>query len=444
MSRVRSAIVYPAARPEPNAWTTPTLFLSTVFISIFSYGNLHPKVLPVPMESNLQQYLGVAGWGLIIVVSYLRRPVLRIAPSPGFWLFVALYTVGLISSLWAPEFLASAPKAFALAFTSFGAYRLCRSASFDMIIEAAFFGQLILCTGSVIVAVLLPDIGVLSNWQHSGQWNGVFYTKQNLGILGALMLYFAAYRLLTPERQYYHWIAVVIALVCMIASGSRGGAGLAVFAVVCLYSSGVSVNFARVLAFAPFVMCLFGMALISYFVRTGNRYLILFGNEFDFTERTFIWQHALGHFLEHKWLGFGLNGFWTIPEYRNVFLQIHGWFLDNYHNGYITVAMETGLVGLFLLCAGSLFLGVRIVRRIQIDGRLDRDVAVALAYICLLFFIDFTETFFLRSTNMAASLLLVCVAVISSKSVRYPAGAVAQVVSERGAKRLHGRAGSYA
>lgn len=107
------------------------MFLSTVFISIFSYGNLHPKILPVAMDSNLQQYLGVGGWAIIIPLSYLRRPVLRIMPSPGFWLFVALYGVGVASPLWAPQLLASAPKAFALAFTSFGAYRLCRSLSFE-------------------------------------------------------------------------------------------------------------------------------------------------------------------------------------------------------------------------------------------------------------------------------------------------------------------------
>lgn len=425
----------PDARPEPNAWTTPAIFFSLIVISIFSNGNLHPKVLPVSEDSNLQQYIGVGLWAVVIVVSYFRRVLVRLAPRPGLFVALGIYAIAVASPLWSTNFMASLPKATALAIVAFGAYRLTRTFDIDAIIDAVFFGQFFLCVASIAVALFIPDIGVLKTWQHAGQWNGVFYTKQNLGVLAAVFLFFSCYRLLTPQRGLYHALGALVALVCIVMSGSRGGGGLAAFAVGCLYLAGLSLTFTRILAFAPFFMGLVGTALIAYFVKTGNRYLLLFGQEIDFTERTFIWQHALSYFMDRKWLGFGLNGFWTIPEVKDLFTERHGWFLDNYHDGYIAIAMETGATGLAVFLIGALMFGLRILERIRQERRLDPHVALSLVYACLLFFIDFTETFFLRSTNISATMLLTCFVLVYARPAPAPQEATESLRFEEPAPR---------
>jgi hypothetical protein len=82
-----SAMTPSGARAEPKAWTTPTLFWtlfwSVALISVFANGNLHPQILPVAEGSNLQQYIGVSLWILVITTSYFRRPTLRLSPSVG-------------------------------------------------------------------------------------------------------------------------------------------------------------------------------------------------------------------------------------------------------------------------------------------------------------------------------------------------------------------------
>lgn len=402
---------------EPNGWTWRTIFCCLVAISVVANGNFSPRLLPVPEDSNFQQYLGVGCWLIIIGASYFRRAAIRLAPSWGLALAITVYAIAVVSPLWASNFFVSLPKAAALGIVTFGVYRLMRTFPYDEIVEATFLGQLALCLASIAVAVLAPDIGVLNTWQHAGQWNGVFSTKQTLGVLAALLLFFSSYLLFTPLRGRRHWLGVAAALLCLVASGSRGGGALAAFAVGCLYLTSLSLPFARVLAFAPFVMGLVGTALVTYFVRTNNQYLVLFGAEFDFTERTFIWRHALSYFMNRKWFGFGLNGFWTRPDVKDLFVERHGWFLDNYHDGYIAVAMETGGIGLACLLAGALFLGLRIVERIRRERGLDPQVALAVVYTCLLYFIDFTETLFLRSTNIAASLLVGSIIIIYGRPV---------------------------
>lgn len=408
------------ATVEPNGWTRRTIFYGLVVVSAIANGNLSPQVLPLPEDSNVQQYIGVLCWLIIIASSYFRRTVVRVAPSWGLALALAVYAIAVVSPLWSSNPMLSLPKAAALAIVTFGVYRVTCTFPYDEIVEATFLGQLALCVASAAVAILVPDIGVLKTWQHAGQWNGVFGTKQTLGVLAALLLFFSSYLLLTPLRGWRHWFGVVVALLCLVMSGSRGGGALAAFAVGCLHLTRMSLPFARALAFAPFVMGLLGATLIAYFVRTKSQYLVLFGAELDFTERTFIWQHALSYFLDRKWLGFGLSGFWTRPDVKDLFVERHGWFLDNYHDGYIAVAMETGGIGLALLIIGALFLGFRVVARIRRDGGLDLHLALALVYTCLLYFIDFTETFFLRSTNVAASLLVGSIIIIYGRPVFAP------------------------
>ena len=394
-----------AARSEENAWTTPLIKTTVVCIAFFADGNFHEKIMPGGEESNLQQYIILTLWLLIALVSYFRRAALRIEASAGLGVGLAFYALAVISIAWSGNFAASLPKGAAMAIVLFCAWRLTRSLAFDDIVEGYLLGLFGLCATAIVVAIAAPDIGVLKTWQHAGQWNGIFVTKQTLGIGGALLLFFSSYRLLDASRRPWHYAAAAVALVCVIASGSRGGGALAAVSVVCVYLTRQSTRFARGLAFAPFVMILLGIALTAYFVATGNKYLVLFDAELDFTERSFIWQHALRFYPSAPWFGHGLNGFWTLKDVKDIFVAQHGWFLDDYHDGYIAIVMETGAIGMGVFACGYLLYALRLLAIIRRGGALDRDTGVMLVHTCLVFFMDFTETVFMRSTNITSTFL---------------------------------------
>ena len=84
-----------------------------------------------------------------------------------------------------------------------------------------------------------------------------------------------------------------------------------------------------------------------------------------FTQRTDVWQFALGLFAEHPWKGVGFGSFWDIDPAVQPSLQTDLWFAkpdaftNEAHNGYIDLAVTTGVFGL----VGSLGLLIRWIWR---------------------------------------------------------------------------------
>lgn len=65
------------------------------------------------------------------------------------------------------------------------------------------------------------------------------------------------------------------------------------------------------------------------------------GRNTTLTDRTFIWQKLLPMAKENPWLGSGYQSFWT-PRVLEI---MH---VNEAHNGYLEIVLNTGLVGLFL------------------------------------------------------------------------------------------------
>lgn len=397
----------PAAADRQEAWTRDAIRWALTLLAFFANSNFHERMIPGGEDSVAQQVIILLMWSTIIVLSFLRRPVLAIDWTPGLWMSVLFYALAVISCLWTQDYV-GVSKSIAMTTSLLGAWRLTVSLPFDDIVECALNALMALSLASIGLALAVPDIGVLSDFQHPGQWNGIFITKQALGIAAAVQLFLAAYRLLTTRRRRAYYVSVALAaIVCALGAGSRGGGALAIVSVLCVFMTGRSVGFARTLAFAPTLMALVGVWLIWYMTTTGYAYIYAFDTAIDFTERTFIWQHALAHFSNAPWFGYGLNGFWGLKEVKDVFLEHHGWFLGNFHDGYIAIVMETGVVGLFIFIVSYLFYAARIQAQIDRSGELSRDIAFSLVFTCMIFFIDFTETYFLRSTNMLATFLMI-------------------------------------
>lgn len=89
-------------------------------------------------------------------------------------------------------------------------------------------------------------------------------------------------------------------------------------------------------------------------------------------------------------LGFGINGFWTNPEIYDYFNQNHGWVLDDYHNGYIAVLIETGFLG-YLLFTASVFLFSNKMLYLISERAIDRlHCALIIGFVVLSYQTNFT------------------------------------------------------
>lgn len=372
---------------------------------IASMGVFNPALLPAEW-SYVQQAVALLMWGILIYASAFVRPCVRVQPNPDLIALVAFYGLAAISVLWTSLAAAAIMKSAALVVTTFGAYCLITRIDIDEIVRSTALGLFMLVAASALCAVFVPEIGVDQSWMHDGQWQGIYESKQTLGFISAYLMFFACYQKMTGQGWTVFLATFLLASTCVIASESRGAGAVAIAACGLLVTSMWSIRCMRVYAVLPFIMCILAAVLILYFYVTGYDSIHFGESTIDLTERTFIWQYAVSHFNDAPLLGFGINGFWTRPSIYDYFNQNHGWVLDNYHSGYIAVAIETGFLGYVLFVAGVYLFSEKVLYLIATRS-IDRcHCALIIGFVVLSFQSNFTETMFLRST-MFTSVLLV-------------------------------------
>ena len=414
--------------PESAIWTTRSVgvervaraaIVGSVTINVVaSMGTFNTALLPAEL-TYLQQAVAILMWGVLIYASAFVRPRLRLQFNPDLLVLVAFYTFAVVSVFWTSLNVAAIMKSLALAMTTFGAFCLITRIDMDEVVRATALGLFILVAASAFCALAVPDIGIDHSWMHNGQWQGVYESKQTLGFVGAYLMFFACYLKMKGQGWTAFLAMFLLASTGVLASESRGAGAVALAACALLLTSMWSVVCMRLYAVLPFVMCMLAGALILYFYMTGYDAIHIGDAAIDLTERTFIWHYAISHFDDAPLLGFGINGFWTIPSIYDYFEQNHGWVLDNYHSGYIAILMETGFIGYLLFSASVLLFSNKVLHLISARA-IDRShCALIIGFVVLSFQTNFTETTFLRST-MFTSVLLVAFLFATCRPVPQP------------------------
>jgi len=372
---------------------------------ITSMGTFNSALLATEL-TNLQQVAALSMWAVLIYASAFVRPGLRLEFNPDLIAIVAFYAFAAISVFWTSLTAAALMKSAALVITTFGAFCLITRVDIDDIVRSTCRGLFVLVAASAFCAIFAPDIGVDHSWMHNGQWQGVYESKQTLGFVGAYLMFFACYRKMTGQGWVAFLVTFLLASTCVIASESRGAGAVALAAGALLFTSLWSTRCMKVYAVLPFVMCIVASFLFLYFYASGYDALYIFDSKIDFTERTYIWQYAISHFDDAPLLGFGINGFWTIPSIYDYFEQSHGWVLDNYHSGYIAILIETGFLGYLLFTASVFLFSDKVLHLISARSINRSHCALIIGFVVLNFQTNFTETTFLRSTMFTSVLLL--------------------------------------
>jgi exopolysaccharide production protein ExoQ len=398
-------------------WAIRATLLAIILLSVGNFvGSINESFtqgLPY-----LQQSLGLTFWVVVLYASCFIPPVLRVDRSPDIVAALIFFSFVILSVAWSNYSGDSVMKSVALLITTIGVSRLACRMSLDAIVGCTIIGLFILTVLSLVVVLLFPDIGVATGWMQEGLWQGVFDSKQSLGLSGALLMFLACHNALRRGGKIQFLVLFALGATCVIGSGSRGGGALALTAIVSCYLSRRSPRFGTLLAFGPIAMTIVAGAVMAYFVSTGHDYLPWFDDQLNFTNRTQIWEYALRHLSDHALFGFGLNGFWTTPQLYFGFLHEHDWVLDNYHSGYVAILTETGIVGMTLFALCALLFGFRMswLRANRLIPQADYDLIVG--YANLMFLINFSETLFLRSTDFSEALLVAFF--IASAGARLP------------------------
>ncbi|MBW9086945.1 O-antigen ligase family protein [Rhizobium wenxiniae] len=216
--------------------------------------------------------------------------------------------------------------------------------------------------GTVVVMLYSIAFGSYSYDAMDGSYSfvGSFSSKNQLGLYASLGLVFSVLYAIVFRRRDI-WLvgagaAALLCAYCLMASQSATSvittAGL-IAACIAYLPFGLLSPGSRKLLFVGIIVI--GSAVVVAGLQMGavDAILGLFGKDSTLTGRTYLWQQGIEAAHLNPVLGMGYQGFWVQgfakPEqlWDEFFIATRSGF--HFHNTYIEVAVENGLVGLALL-----------------------------------------------------------------------------------------------
>jgi O-antigen ligase len=212
----------------------------------------------------------------------------------------------------------------------------------------------------------------------------------------------AAYVLSRPKRDPLNgllWFAVLVPVVSLLLTGSRGGlvSGLGEIAIlgwILIWRNPLPGRRRRVAAT--------GLALVAaavvFFWLVPTRVLTKLGTIGNYApeaskgNRLTLWKNSLGILRDHPWAGAGMGSFVTAyPPHQTEASDL---ITEHAHNDYVEALAETGLLGgLLILTALVLFIHVifanLVVQLRQEPGWIQMGAAIACCGLLIHSFVDF-------------------------------------------------------
>lgn len=270
---------------------------------------------------------------------------------------------------------------------------------------------------------------------------GAFASKNQLGFYASLGVYFAvAAVVILRERRLW-----------MIAGT---GVGL-----LSAYALAASQSATSVLTTAAIVACCLGLSILTWltprnrkslfvggavllavggaaFISAGGYGLVLgaFGKDATLTGRTYLWQQGIEAAAANPWFGVGYQAYWVqgFSEAERLWEEFYigTRFGFHFHNTFIEAMVETGAVGLLLLC---------MVLVVTIAGHLGRflttdrhpEAALLLGLALLLAMRAFVEIDIMTPYHVGSFLLYVAAGKLTIRAPRRMAGPAPRPVIPR-------------
>ncbi|WP_165823741.1 O-antigen ligase family protein [Metarhizobium album] len=343
----------------------------------------------------------------IIVYTYITRGI-RVSLSAEWTLLLAFLAYTIASAAWSEGGASAMMKATLISLTVMVSICIVNLKWLDEILVIHY--RLVGCfvTACFVTVLLFPDIGIETGWELEGDWKGLAGQKNELGALAAYVVV-SSVAIPLPKSRIAVAIRVVvfaIAGTCLVFSGSRGGQLIAVIGIAALIASRLPKTAQRVSLLLLLACMIPLLHLVASTISLTDDRIGVLGATFNTSNRTTLWFYGLEQLRDRLFLGFGVGGFWTTPRLL-AFQDTHGWVLDNFHNGYVTILIEGGLVGLLLLMGALAFIMLLLLMAI---GHLrDAHLSLGFAFVVMTLVSNVVENLIGRSTSLSfMTLLIVC------------------------------------
>jgi exopolysaccharide production protein ExoQ len=377
---------------------------------------LTQAILPVILSGGDTPTEGNPIYKLILTVSYLSvagvlvpywRETLVVIRRNGF--LAALVLLAFVSCSWATLPALVLQRSIAVLGTTLLGIALAVRLSVEDQLRLLSRVFRMIAVLSLACVLLLPSYGISPRPEDNGEWQGIFYYKNGLGVAMALSV-LVEWQLPADTRfsKIVKRLALLLYAVLLYFSGSVTSMFALAGSLLFIEIYRVATQRLRIPSYAIVLAILLiivsGVTVLR--VNTGGVAGVL-GRSSDLTGRTEIWSWVISYISERPFLGYGYSGFWggVSPESEAIDRAVGGSIMYS-HNGYLEVLLTLGAVGLlFALC----FLGAGIKRAFYWSKRSrSREDLWPLAFLFFFLLYNLTEcTILLQDLEWA-----VCVATV--------------------------------
>jgi exopolysaccharide production protein ExoQ len=204
--------------------------------------------------------------------------------------------------------------------------------------------------GSLLAVRFVPGLAI-DHQLHSGDWQGLFITKNTLGkwmCLGAV-----ASILTVQDRKFVGTLFVGLSLFLIYKSHSRTSLAVAVVIVCVSFSFRFLRMRMRELIPLLLIGCMFAVIAGYYVSQSQGTLLRAAGRDSTLSGRTGLWTFAMKAVDRRPMTGYGFDAFW-MDDAGPVMIVVEnvGWNPPHAHNGFIDILLGVGWIGLSIFLAG--------------------------------------------------------------------------------------------
>lgn len=330
-------------------------------------------------------------FGLYVVVFLLifalRKTAIKLgARNKLIWVLIA---IALFSTFWSTVPAFTLRRSIALAITTlFGLYIATRY-SLEEQLRLLAWALGIASILSLLFAICIPSYGI----GLTGAWQGIYNQKNVLARL--MVLSSIVFLLLAISARRYRWMGWAMfglsASLMVLSQSKTSLVNLITLLVLLNVYKILRLHYSRAIPVLIFCIMVLG-SIVGLLWSNSEILLSSLGKDATLTGRTELWSTLIEVIWQSPILGYGYSGFWTSDPYGPA-AQVRKaveWGVNNAHNGFLTICIELGLLGLLVYVLGFLILSVRSIQWIRLT-----KTAVGfwpLTYVAFTFLFNQTES----------------------------------------------------
>ena len=308
---------------------------------------------------------GVVVFLLAGLILLLRRADLTRAEFRAYWWLYLLPLWCILSLLWSEEPQLSLRHGTQLAITFLVAVTLANRLSPLMFLRVLYLSLVLAGVASLLIG----------NVREDGIWLGI-YDSKNYYAFSMVALVLCSLALAADRMQALTWrlagvMGALLGLPQILMAESVGAVLAVIFvlaAALVMLGAHLLPPARRVLALGVFCLVAFGLLVVALQFSDAilDKVVQVTGKDPSLTGRTDLWQSALGEIGRSPFLGNGYRSFWVegnpLAEQLWADFHIESKSGFNFHNLYLSSAVDVGLIGVglhLLLLLPALVLGTR-------------------------------------------------------------------------------------